>query len=240
MLYKKIEFISPYEKGLIHPVPIKKLVPNWYKEMKNFHNNSIKYPTVKKCVPFLDSLTSGYAILNVADIIFKKINDGQELTWVINDNFPSDQPVNTGVNKHFAHQISEKMIRNDEDGFPLKLLNPWTIRTPKNYSCLFTNPFNYSKDRKIRILDAIVDTDVFDLDINFPFFIKNLPNEEEYVFKKGEIVALVFPFLRNNWKMKISDKSEINGKSKLIRIMKAFSGVLDNYKNNFWRRKKYD
>jgi hypothetical protein len=236
MLHKRIEFISSFKKELLHPVPIKKLVPDWYKQMKNYHNNSVMTPTIKKCVPFLDSLTSGYAILNVVDIVFKKINDGKELTYQINDNFPCKE-LNVGVQNHYAHQISSEMLRDNEEDFPIKLLNPWIIKTPKNYSCLFTNPFNHSHERKIRILDAIVDTDSFEVEINFPCFLKKIPNEQEYIFKKGEIIALVFPFLRNDWKMEVTDKID---KNPLDKYIKSFSRSFDNYKSVFWKKKKYD
>jgi len=172
MLQKKIEFISKYQKELLHPVPIKKLVPNWYKQMKNYHTDSVMSPTVKKCVPFLDSLTSGYAILNVVDIVFKKIKNGEELTFQMNETCPWKE-FNIGVESHSAGQISLEMLRENEENFAIKLLNPWIIKTPKNYSCLFTNPFNYSNERKIRILDAIVDTDSYEIPINFPCFLKN-------------------------------------------------------------------
>jgi len=236
---KQIIFYSPYADGLLSPVPIKKIVPDWFKKMPSVFNNSNTDRTVKKCVPFLDTLTSGYAILNTVDIFFKKINDGSEIKWQINSSYPTDGKINVGIQTHANFQISKDMVREDEDPLPFKFLNPWIIKTPKNYSCLFTNPFNYSSNRRIRIVDGIVDTDEYDIHVNFPFFLKKLENDEEYVLKRGEPVALVFPFLRDSWKM-IIDKTEKNERDWFLIFMKKFSNIFDNYKNNFWSKKNYD
>ena len=58
MLRKKIKFITPYPDLVLHPVPIKKVVPQWYKDMKNYLSEiqNFQRPTVKKCVPVLDTL----------------------------------------------------------------------------------------------------------------------------------------------------------------------------------------
>lgn len=236
---RKITFYSPYADGLLSPVPIKKIVPEWFKKMPGTFNNSNKERTVKKCVPFLDTLTCGYAVLNPIDIFFKKAKDGSTIEWKINDSFPLDGKINIGIQTHANFQISKEMVREDEDPVPFKLLNPWMIKTQKNYSCLFTNPFNYTSDRRIRILDGIVDTDKYDMNINFPFFLKKLESEEEYILKKGEPIALIFPFLRDNWKMVI-DKTLKNERDWYLMFMKKFSTIFDNYKNNFWSKKNYD
>tara|TARA_R100001510_G_scaffold8388_1_gene6450 strand:- start:1370 stop:2092 length:723 start_codon:yes stop_codon:yes gene_type:complete len=236
---RKIVFSSSYADALLAPVPIKKIVPSWFKEMPGTLED-LTSRTVKKCVPFLDTLTSGYAILNSIDIHFKKSKDGNEIKWASNESFPFDSKINVGLQAHGNHQISKSMIRDDEDSISFKYLNPWKIETPKNYSCLFTNPFNYSNERKIRILDGIVDTDSYkEIFINFPFFIKKLNNDEEYVLKRGEPIALVFPFMRDDWKMKIN-KNYLSEKELNLTFMKYFSNIFDNYRSNFWKRKKYD
>ena len=57
--------------------------------------------------------------------------------------------------------------------------------------------------------------------------------------KKDTPVALIFPFLRDNWKLKI-DKKEKKQRDNIAYVTKAFSNLLDNYKNKFWNKKKYD
>jgi hypothetical protein len=72
MFDKEIKFISHKEyvdlKDTL-PIPIKLDLPKWYKELKHDVDNL----TVKGCVPFLDSLTSGYLL---------KIPQDMRLEWV--------------------------------------------------------------------------------------------------------------------------------------------------------------
>ena len=81
MFQKTIEFISPYPDWIISPKPAKKCTPEWFKKMKNHFGDIKNYtnPTIKKCVPVLDSLTSGYIILNPAEVAFTQEKD--QITW---------------------------------------------------------------------------------------------------------------------------------------------------------------
>ena len=244
MFEKNIIFKSKYKDLLIHPVPIKKLVPNWYKQLSNYMDKikNFENPTAKKCIPLLDSFTSGYAILNPIDIIFwtERLNNELQLHWRIPreinvDDYPN---INIGIQYHLKNQINEGFVKEDEYEIALKFLNPWIIQTPKEYSCLFVNPLNSSKERLIRILDAIVDTDTYIYNqINFPFFLKKIKEGETFLLKQGEPIALVFPFKRDNWKMKIVD---FNNEEKLKNNFDLFSKMADNYKNKVWKKKSYD
>ena len=49
-----------------------------------------------------------------------------------------------------------------------KIFNPWIIKTPPGYSCLFTSPLNNNDDR-FNIIPGIVDNDIFDI-LDFSFF----------------------------------------------------------------------
>lgn len=240
-MYKKIEFSSLYSENLLHPVPAKKEVPNWYKEMGNSYSNqklkNFQNPTVKKCVPFLDTLTSGYLILNPIEIIFWE--EGEEMQWrypqpINYDRYPG---ISLGIETHIKGQVSKAMIRQGEYNIPFKYMNPWRIKTPKNYSCLFVNPF-HREESKIRILEGIVDTDTYhNAPVNFPFFLNKLEKDKPYIIKRGDPIALVFPFLRDKWKMSVTKSNDIeDGKKSLT----TFSLIQDNYKSFFWKRKSYD
>lgn len=250
MFRKKIKFITPYPDLVLHPVPIKKVVPQWYKDMKNYLSDKQNFqrPTVKKCVPVLDTFTSGYAILNPLDVVFwqDKDEDNEEvLRWeypeALNEMNPTGSNINlhtmnVGISRHEPGQISKKFVRSNEYPIPLKILNPWIIKTPKNYSCLFTNPLNRENDG-IRIIDGIVDTDDYDININFPFFIKKIKEGQSFILKKNQPVALVFPYQRDSWKMEIGKQSvdEIRGKR-----FKFNTLLTDKYKKMIWKGKKYD
>jgi len=243
MLQKTIIFKSKYNNLLLHPVPIKKVVPDWFKKLKKYWEQSynLQNPTAKKCMPLLDSFTSGYAILNPVDIIFwsEIVDNEKRIQWRINENINLDDypDINVGIQHHNLNQINDSFVQENEYIVPFKFLNPWVIQTPKNYSCLFLNPLNSGKDRRIRTLDAIVETDNYFSQVNFPFFLKKIEEEENFILKKGEPIALVFPFQRDNWKMKIQDL-DVNEKAN--NHFSFFSSIVDNYKNNSWRRKNYD
>lgn len=245
MFEKKIIFKSKYKNLLTPPVPIKKLVPDWYKKIPNFTNKlkNFQSPTIKKCVPVLDTFTSGYAILNSVDIIFwtEQLEDNAfNIHWRIPrdidlEDFPK---MNIGIQNHDLSQINEEFIKDDEFPVPLKFLNPWIIETPKEYSCLFTDPLNSSKERAIRIIDGIVDTDTYNHnEINFPFFLKKFKEGETFLLRKGEPIALVFPFKRDNWKMSVES---YDIQEKLLKNFKFFNNIVDNYKTKVWKKKSYD
>ena len=65
MLNKKIIFCAS-NKDMVdiwpHPKPASRVIPDEYKKLKRFENNNFHNPTVKTCIPFLDSLTMGYII----------------------------------------------------------------------------------------------------------------------------------------------------------------------------------
>ena len=68
MFSNTIEFLAPkvvLEDKVAHPLPIKKLIPDWYKKL------SADKDTVKNCMPFLDTLTTGYALPLTSDLIVK-------------------------------------------------------------------------------------------------------------------------------------------------------------------------
>ena len=250
MLRKKIKFLSPHSDILLHPIPIKKAVPQWYKDMKNYLGNisNFQRPTVKKCVPVLDTLTSGYAILNPFDIVFWQdfADDGEEiLKWKYPESLDETNPtgsdinlhsLNVGIGSHAPKQVSNKFVRENEYPIPLKILNPWVIKTPRNYSCLFTNPFNRESDG-IRIIDGIVDTDDYEININFPFFLKRLKEGQSYILKKNEPVALVFPYLRDSWSMEVAKETLEETRKKRFKFNTLLT---DKYKKMIWKGKKYD
>jgi len=65
MFNNKIKFISTkevLEDTETNPIPIKLNIPKWFKELDS------KTDTVKNCMPFLDTLTTGYGLKLPADL----------------------------------------------------------------------------------------------------------------------------------------------------------------------------
>ena len=253
MLNNEIKFISQFADLIEeHPVPIKKVVPNWYKELtKYIYSSKILHGTVKQCQPVLDSVTMGYAILSPVDFMFIKTTDPKEKTFQL-DVIPSIRNIetsaadddgmnkmNVGITDHANEQISKSMVYPNEIPMALKFLNPWMIKTPPGYSCLFTSPFNTEK-KDFRIVTGIVDTDTHGSCINFPFFLTDWDSSkgQKKMLKKGEPICLVFPFKRDNWKMNIVKDDSLVEKVQMFNF-KTISSSFQAYKNKIWKKKDY-
>ena len=128
------------------------------------------------------------------------------------------------------------LVHNIKDEGEFKILNPWIIQTPPGYSCLFLPPMNNTDDR-FSIIPAIVDTDTFNEEINFPFIVNgDKYSTLETTIEIGTPYVQVIPFKRESWKMKIeplgSEEIQQNMFSKAKR-------VIHNYKNLMWHKKSW-
>ena len=181
MFNKEIEFSAHEDYFALkedYPVPIKLNIPEWYKKLEH----SVENRTVKGCMPFLDTLTSGYLLkmpqdFHVRHNIEQKNDKGETFqdsfqTHALHEfrqflNFKSIN-LNSGIDIHPLKQLKgSPLIEKNKNLAFYKILNPWRIKTPKGYSCLFVPPLNNSDDR-FSIIAGIVDTDTFPLEINFP------------------------------------------------------------------------
>ena len=75
----KIHLIKDFPDQLVlPPLPSKKLVPSWFKHIppKVEDPKLGEIQSVKKCIPFLDAMTSGYTLLAHMDILIELGEDG--------------------------------------------------------------------------------------------------------------------------------------------------------------------
>ena len=172
-------------------VPAKKLLPKWFKDLpteKFVYPLGSTLPTIKKCMPATDMLTSGYIIQNVThvDVIKEKVqgNFVENRIKVKNNQYAPE-----------AHRFEMCPVKNPDKQHWIKLKNPWLVRTPPGYSCLFIQPI-YEFNPNLRLLSGIVDTDTFDLPVEFPGWIVN-----DHIIKAGEPLMQVIPFKREDWRM---------------------------------------
>ena len=247
MLEKQIEFIAPksyFNLKQDYPKPIKLNIPDWYKKLEHSVNNR----TIKGCIPVLDSLTFGYSLSIPVDIsihhnVTNKDKNGKEFKdsfygCPIEKNMPSEGiNINDGthLSNHPIGQLEGSPHVEKNKNLPFyKIANPWIIKTPPGYSCLFVPPLNNEDDR-FTILPAIVDTDTFHKEINFPIVLNGdkYPNLET-TLKKGTPYAQVIPFKRNNWKMKLSTMDE---KKNMLNNFLYPLRMLHTYKLDFWNKK---
>lgn len=230
---KKIDFVlsrEEYDGWAEKPYPAIKNIPQWYKEKELFHSNPIsmmeksRNMTIKGCVPFRDMMGAGYFIplSHDVEVIFNPETGGYEFSWLVETK---------SIEPHDLGQVAGMDIPDGFDGkSPMKWTNPWTIKTPKGYSCIFISP--QLRDLPFHSLPAIVDTDKFNLPINFPFFIKK---GFSGVIEKGAPIIQVIPFKRDDWKSSTDNKEfNIYKNSSFL-----YSKFLRVYRNNFWSRKSF-
>lgn len=232
----KIKFIPNIDNSdnkLLAPVPAIRNLPDWYKAKKPLTDNSKKplaFPngtknvTVKWCNPFGDALGSGYFVLLENDVQVTQVNDTQEFVWTRGgDNF---------VSSHSKEQIAPELIPDGYSQFPWKFTNYWGIETPAGYSTLFTHPLNRPEFPFIT-LSGVVDTDDYNLPVNFPFIIRN---DFEGIIEAGTPIAQVIPFRRDNWQAEIEAYDPL----RVSAIRTKFNRKLFRpYKLGYWKRKEY-
>jgi len=244
----KIQFLARPEYvdlKAFHPKPIKVNIPQWFKELEHTKEKR----TIKGCIPFLDSLTSGYSLYTPQDISiehnmhnektgerdsFSKFSYEALKDWVnsmglnLNTNNGDVHPINqVGDKCPFAHENKHLPF--------YKILNPWIIKTPPGYSCLFTTPLNNSDDRFFT-LSGIVDTDTYTLPVNFPIVL----NGDKYpslntLIKAGTPYVQVIPFKRDEWQMEIGYTKQ----DPHITVLSLSRWFIHQYKNIFWKKKSW-
>ena len=219
---------TPSNKNELWPPPIlsKKIIPEWYKKIPN--SSQIKTSsvfngfnmnlTLKECSPFLDCFTSGYTFTLPCDVVFD--------TYFYENNFnirySYKQSEFKVVSNHSIGQMPtfESGIIDKKFFFPLKWENPWIVKTPKGYSTLFTHPINRD-DLPFKTFSGIVETDKWNLPVNFPFYF--LKNEEgRTIIKEGTPICQIIFFKRENWKSFIKKQNELEYKKNLFNLYMEF------------------
>ena len=195
-----IEFLTTKEFAdvLIPPAPANKFIPEWYKAIPT-HSKTTRAvtgdmaKTAKKCLPMLDAMTHGYIIPLAGDVHIRTNEDASLIDITENQ---------------FVRQTEEHSPEQVGPNFPfpkkhlIKFINHFVIKTPPGYSCLFVAPINHLETRFVT-LGAVVDTDNYDKEINFPTcWIAN--NYDDFVLAGTPIVQCI-PFKRST----IIDKFEV-------------------------------
>ena len=262
MFRKQIEFICHEDYAytdLEKPEPVRLHVPDWYKKLE--HN--IKHITIKGCMPFLDTLTSGYVLKMPQDLHIefnidrinpetgktiidektgKNMKDYKFRYGLCNeDSMMQVRMMNLNGKKPQYHERSQLegsyFVKKNKDFDILKILNPWLIKTPPGYSCLFVPPLNNSDDR-FEVISGIVETDKWNLQVNFPFVV----NGDKYdtlttTIKRGTPYVQVIPFKRDDWEMKFGTT---NAKGIFKDWIRHQLQILRSYKDRIWSKKSWN
>jgi hypothetical protein len=237
----KVQF-EPFDKEaellFEMPKPAAKSIPAWYKDMAvhmdgekttglSKTTNVVSNLTLKGCSPFLDALTSGYMFELPFDIEFRRNEEGMiNIRWATNVNY---------IGSHGPDQAPGLPGPVGGSETLLKWRPGWRIITPKGYSALFTHPLN-RHDLPFRTFSGVVDTDMYELGVEFPFQLLNNIEEDIFILKKGTPICQVIPFKREDWKSEEvpfdEDANKKNG-------FKLKSEIVRSYKRQFWQKKNY-
>jgi hypothetical protein len=232
-MFKKKPVLK-YESAVsVYPdiiTPAKNHIPDWYKEIPRWKNNEIFEIgkgfniTIKHCMPFLDSLTTGYMIVLPNDLYVKNNNGSPFITWNAAE-FPPKS-------RNEVANLSLVPAGHHPTEFTWQTGVANTI--PIGYSMLLTHPIN-RHDLPFTTLTGIIDGGlVMNANGSIPFYIKN---EFEGIIPQGTPIAQLIPFRQENWSSKKTKGLVEIGKQHDTKTMSLISGW---YKKTFWTRKKYD
>lgn len=227
---KFIKFFTTKEKKTYGaPTPTKYTIPEWYKRAESSYIAApgVEAAGVKKCMPFVDAMMSGYVIRFPFDVEVSKAEDGS-----INFSYPAT-PLGEIIHER-QKELGQTIPR--PSGFApnhLTFSGFWGLKTPRGYSVLVTHPLN-RHELPFHTLSAIMDSDEFFAPGNIPFFIKE---DFEGVIPEGTPLAQIIPIKRESWQMVdnaeyLNEKAEYRGA--LARMPKF------NYKKTMWHRKEYN
>lgn len=223
-------YSRPDTLGLGEPKPMKEFIPEWYRKAEAFwtDENGEEAPGLKKCVPYLDALISGYAITTPFDIFVTEGENGElNLRW--------DGPESLGgFIMERPHALGATMPRpaGHHDNH-LVWSGFWGMKTPKKYSLLVTHPFNRF-DLPFTTTTGFMDSDEFFSSGNIPFFMK-----KGFVgtIPKGTPIAQLLPVKRQNWKMIKQDNGLLGLDETMGRLVRNSETP---YKRIMWHKKEYN
>lgn len=227
MTHIKFMHDSGLENVFPSPVPALKKAPDFYKAIKSQSTSHPASGTVKRCVPFLDALSAGFIIPLWADLHVVAANGSLSLS------FPDGFPAQKTIASHNYVQLPDHPLANQPYGKDfLKFVNPWLIETEEGYSCLFTSPLNHL-ERRIKILDGVVDTDTYYNNVNFPFLWTG--GDGEFFIPKGTPLVQVIPFKREEYSLQIET---VDNNKRANAQAKLGTHLRHAYRSEFWSKRK--
>jgi hypothetical protein len=233
---KIIRFVTEAEdlRGLGKPTPIKKLIPEWYKQAEStfVDPNSPHHEEqsgLKKCMPFMDTMIAGYALTIPVDIYVTRDGDG-------NPRFSWNGPEKLGgFISERPKQLGETMPR-PPGHYPnhLAFAGFWGWKTPRGWSTLVVQPLN-RHDLPFTITSGIIDSDKFNAAGNIPFFLKE---GFEGTIYAGTPYAQIIPIKRSSWMM-VDDTDGLIDKVVIQASLVRKNDDKTPYKKFAWAKKDF-
>lgn len=231
-----IEFIplsKDAENVVPPPKPAKYYIPEWYKNIPAFNPKDIEFnnggrvsnTSVKMCMPFLDSLTTGYIQETWTDIHFKEMKDGS-----VEFHYPAGPEI-------IRVREGSPSLPVDNSLYPIEFVwqEQWDVKTPNGWGVIYTHPFN-SLAMPFISCTAVIDSDRFyhTATGQYPFFLKK---GFEGIIPAGTPMYQIIPFKKDNWKSRVLEYDHISTLKRHHVMAKKLYGA---YKELFWEKKKYN
>jgi len=186
----------PKAENLDEPISARSLLPDWYKQQPGY--NHFDHPTIKRCIPVFDAMSSGYFLLSPSNITVDSTNHGGLVVTCDND-FDG-----TLISQHDVYQYNMYPIPKGFHNHVLRINPMWGVKTPAGYSSLFIHPL-HNGHRNLNALAGLIDTDNFISDGHLSFFVRS---DTTFKIKKGTPLVQVIPFKRNEWESQMMSVEE--------------------------------
>lgn len=220
---KEVELVVPCPKPAGH------YIPEWYKSIPKFSEKNIDLEAlntkglgIKSCVPFLDSMLSGYIQETWQDIVVDFRDSKLSVTH------PTTPEILTSRDR--VHMPIGKEFYQTEFTWQV----PWMPKLPAGWSMLYTSPINHA-ELPFQCATGIMDSDVF-YHIpfgNYPFYIK-------YGFRgvipAGTPMFQMIPIKRESWS---SSTHKFNASEQLKREYPLRQKSFGAYRKLFHIKKEY-
>jgi hypothetical protein len=212
-------------------VPASKIIPEWFKdtpvEIPEIEPwTKAHTPTIKRCMPVLDYMTTGYIIRATYQMhIVEQLDDG----FMKDFDFKSrNSDKSLGKHPHFQAPFKT----DGKKSHYLKIYQPWHIKTPPGYSCMFYDPYYHMRE-SFSLFPGVVDTDRHDEPVGLVGLIK----QKEFMIQPGDPLMVVFPFKRDDWTMQAEERTDEFSKSSFkYRLSTYWAGL---YQQLFHVKKTY-
>lgn len=218
-----------------YPKPSVKYVPEWYKKIPPYTggDKKLRFPenygmpnsSIKRCVPLLDAITSGYMAVLQDDVYVELVNGKPFIRW---------RSTNTVITWHTPDQYDGFIIPDNYHSMVAKWQNDWSIKVPDGYSVLFSHPSN-RLDLPFFTFTGLVNCDKYDATaVQFPFILKR---EFEGIIEAGTPICQMNLIKNEHWKSEVLPFDSDIVYKKYRTFGRTF---VKSYKKNFWTRHRYE
>jgi hypothetical protein len=240
----KVTFINtlPKMKNIFpQPEPSFKNIPNWYKKLESFYEgdptpeNGNQKLTAKRCVAFLDILSSGY-ILKCPFDIYIDTTEGKQIF----DIPAALKPLTDIGSKQFIGSHDIKQVQgypfdtNQYIEYLFRINMVWVVKTEPGYSTLYL-PLQHHEISPLFPISAVIDSDEYPSNGLLSFLVKK---DFKGFIAKGTPLVQVIPFKRQDF---ISEHLETQEEVDKLNYIGAKIRTVFNsgYKKLLWHKKSY-